>query len=116
MTAVRSHFRRVFYTLLPQKGLINIENKILEFIHRRFPIDCNWLNGNCYYFSVILKNRFPQASLWYDVVLGHFVTLIDGKYYDWTGIVEPDGYLVKWNDFDDYDSLQKQTIVRDCII
>ncbi len=65
---------------------------------------------------MILKARFPQASLWYDVVLGHFVTLIDGKYYDWTGIIYPDGYLVEWNNFDDYDSLQKQRIIKDCIM
>ncbi|MBQ4523353.1 MAG: hypothetical protein IJA10_10460 [Lachnospiraceae bacterium] len=50
------------------------------------------------------------------MINGHFVTLIDGKYYDWTGIVEPDGYLVEWEHFDEYDSLQKQVIIRDCIM
>ncbi len=96
--------------------MIKIEDEILEFIHRRFPVDCNWTCQNCFYFGMILKARYPQASLWYDVVLGHFVTLIDGKYYDWTGIIHPNGYLVEWDKFDEYDSLQKQTIIRDCIM
>lgn len=95
--------------------MINIQDEVLEFIHRRFPIDSHFMDMNCYYFAMILKARYHQASLWYDVVMGHFVTLIDGKYYDWTGIVEPDGYLVEWEHFDEYDSLQKQVIIRDCI-
>ena len=30
-------------------------NQVEEFIQRRFPVDCNWTNGNCYYFAVILN-------------------------------------------------------------
>lgn len=90
-------------------------NKIEEFIKRRFPNDSNWLDGNCYYFGMILKLRFPQSVLYYDVVLGHFVTLINGKYYDWSGEVKPDGYLVEWDKFEKYDGLQYKTIIRDCI-
>lgn len=91
-------------------------DEILEFINRRFKQDCNWLNGNCYYMSIILKDRFPDGSIWYDVINGHFMFLCNGKYYDWTGIVEPNGYLVEWNKFDAYDSLQKKIIIRDCLM
>lgn len=38
-------------------------NKIEEFINRRFPNDCNWLSGNCYYFAIILKDRFPEGNI-----------------------------------------------------
>lgn len=96
--------------------MINIQDEVLEFIHRRFPVDSHFLDGNCYYFSLILKDRFISSKVMYDVISGHFVTLIDGKYYDWTGIVEPDGYLVEWDKFDEYDNLQKQVIIRDCIM
>ena len=91
-------------------------NEVLEFIKRRFPIDCNWLNGNCFYFSIILLSRFPQGSIWYDVVQGHFIFLYNGDYYDWNGKVSPQGYLVKWDEFEKYDALQKQVIVRDCVM
>ncbi len=48
-------------------------NNIIKFIKRRFPNDSNWLNGNCFYFAVILKNRFPKGVIFYDVVIDHFV-------------------------------------------
>lgn len=83
-------------------------DKVEEFIKRRFPIDSHFLDGNCFYFGMILKARYPQASLWYDVISGHFVTLIDGKFYDWTGEVLPQECLVEWDKFDEYDELQKK--------
>lgn len=90
-------------------------NEIIEFINRRFPTDSNWLTGNCYYLSLILKDRFPNGSIYYDVINGHFVFKYKDCYYDWTGCIEPDGYLVEWDYFDEYDSIQKQHIIRDCI-
>ena len=91
-------------------------SEILDFIKRRFPIDCNWCCQNCYYFCLILKDRFKSGKVFYDVVNGHFVFLYDEKFYDWTGLVEPDGYLVEWKKFDEYDAARKQRIVRDCIM
>ena len=91
-------------------------NEILEFIKRRFPVDCNWTTGNCYYFAIILLSRFPEGAVYYDVINGHFIFKCDDHYYDWTGIIEPDGYLVEWNKFDEYDSLLKQRIMRDCLL
>ena len=91
-------------------------NDILEFIKRRFPIDSNFLDMNCYYFSLILKDRFKSGKVFYDVINGHFVFLYDGKYYDWSGEIKPDGCLVEWDKFERYDALQKQVIVRDCIM
>lgn len=88
---------------------------ILDFIQIRFSNDCNWLDGNCYYFSVILKSRFPQGTICYDVINGHFLFKYQELLYDWTGKVKPNGYLVEWKKFDEYDCLQKQVIIRDCI-
>lgn len=90
--------------------------EILEFIKRRFNIDCNWLNGNCYYFSLILKNRFPNGTIYYDVINGHFVFLYESKFYDWSGQCYPDGYLIEWDSFEKYDKLQKERIIKDCIL
>lgn len=94
-----------------------MHDEILEFIHRRFPIDCNWTSGNCYHFAVILKSVFPKGKIYYDVIWGHFIFKYKKKFYDWTGEIHPDkdSYLVKWSKFDKYDPLVKQRIIRDCI-
>jgi hypothetical protein len=94
-----------------------MENKVLEFINKRFLKDNNWLKGNCYYFALILKDRF-NGTILYDVIDGHFVTLINNIKYDWTGIISEDGkhYYVEWDKFDDYDSNQKQSIINGCLL
>ena len=94
---------------------------VLDFIKRRFPTDSNWLNGNCYYFALILKDRFPDGVILYDVIDGHFVTMIGGVMYDWSGIVLPEEdetkhFYVEWDKFEDYDELQKQSIISGCIL
>lgn len=93
-----------------------MKNEVLEFIRRRFEKDCNWTTGNCYYFAIILKDRFPEGEVYYDVIYGHFVFQYRNQYYDWNGIVKSVGYLVGWDKFDEYDFLQKEVIVRDCIL
>lgn len=93
-----------------------MEDEVLKFIQKRFKKDCNWTTGNCYYFSTILKNRFPDGRIFYDVIYGHFVFQYGNQYYDWNGIVLFVGYLVEWDKFDEYDFLLKQRIIRDCIM
>ena len=93
-----------------------MKDKVLEFIKRRFEKDCNWVNGNCYYFAIILKDRFSKGKIYYDVIYGHFIFLYGEKYYDWHGVVKPKGRLVEWDKFDEYDHLQKNIVIRDCIL
>ena len=92
-------------------------NEVLEFIQRRFAEDCDWVMGNCYYFALILKDRFPEGKIFYDVRLGHFVYKYGEKYYPWLGIYEGnEDYLIPWDVFEIYDAAQKQRIIRDCIL
>lgn len=94
-----------------------IKDEIREFIDRRFSKDCNWDTGNCYYFCLILKDRFPEGRICYDVTWGHFMFEYKGKYYDWGGVHDDfDKVLVPWDEFDEYDGLQKDRIIRDCIM
>lgn len=93
-----------------------MNDEILDFIQKRFKDDCNWVTGNCYYFAIILKDRFPKGKIFYDVIYGHFIFQYQDKYYDWYGIVNPVGFLVEWDKFDEYDSLLKQIVIRDCIM
>lgn len=88
---------------------------VLSFIQRRFYKDCNWTDGNCYYFALILKTRFPGGLIYYDVINGHFLYKYCDKYYDWTGIVNPVGKLVEWGKFGKYDAAQKKRITRSCL-
>ena len=93
-----------------------MKEQIEEFIKRRFPVDCNWMSGNCYHFAVILNNVFglPIAYL---PVEGHFV-VNDGKYiYDYNGahLIEREVILflneIKESDINWYNNL-----VRDCVM
>ena len=92
------------------------KNEVVEFIHRRFPVDCHWLDGNCYFFALILLDRFPIGKILYDVIDGHFVCEIDGVKYDWSGVVEETGehHWVEWDKFYQYDNLQHARVVKDC--
>lgn len=96
-----------------------LENdKVLNFIERRFQKDCNWTTGNCYYFALILKDRFPKGEIFYDVIDGHFLFDYKNVKYDWKGILSNSGkhYYVKWSEFDEYDAIQKEKIIKDCIM
>ncbi len=90
--------------------------EILEFIKRRFNENCHWLDGNCYYFSLILKDRFPKGEVYYDVILGHFVFKCEDNFYDWSGLIEEPKVVIPWSTFDEFDSSWKNRIIRDCIL
>jgi len=95
------------------------EFEVLEFIHRRFKNDCDWTTGNCYYFAVILKSRFPEGDIVYDTVRGHFMFMICGRYFDYFGVVNIESdcdKIIPWSSFDSYDKYQKDIIRRDCIL
>lgn len=85
----------------------------MEFIHRRFNVDCHWLDGNCYYFSIILKERFG-GEVYYDSTLGHFFLKIGKLNYDYNGLYEPISEqklsMIKSSDATWYERLH-----RDCI-
>lgn len=106
------------YYLMMTGKLLNKNNKVLNFIKRRFITNCNWLTGNCYYFALILKDRFPEGEIYYDVIIGHFVFRLNGINYDWSGVIPEmeKHYYVKWETFNEYDRLEKERIVRDCIL
>lgn len=92
-----------------------MHEEILDFINRRFKENRHWLDGNCYYFALILKDRFPNGSIWYDVTYGHFMYRANGRFYDWSGEIEPKGKIVPWKIFHLYDKVQYEVIMRDCV-
>ena len=95
-------------------------NQVEEFIQRRFPVDCNWINGNCYYFAVILNTRFQYGRIYYDPIDGHFLFRYCDNYYDWTGKKEytqrEADRFYEWEKLQKIDPLYAKRLVRDCII
>ena len=95
----------------------DISIEVMEFINRRFPDDCDWTTGNCYWFAVILQHRFPQGKIYYDVIAGHFLVRIGDTYYDHNGGSRRESRgLIAWDVFDKYDAALKQRIIRDCVL
>ena len=92
--------------------------KVIEFINRRFPKDNNWCNGNCWWFATILCERFAEegAERWYCPVEGHFVTRIDGVFYDWMGIFTPceNEKPILWEDLCAVDPIHAERLIKYC--
>ena len=94
-----------------------MEDNILEFISRRFTEDCHWLDGNCYYFSVILKDRFPVGRIVYDVIAGHFYFEWNDRLYDFAGVhnITEDMKIIPFDMLSTYDRKRFDRILRDCV-
>ena len=99
-------------------------NEVEKFIYKfKFlnppAADDLFLYGDCYYFAIILKERFKyRANIKYLITDNHFITEIDGQMYDIRGdVTDRVDYkqLIDWNDMKDYDELLYNRIIRDCI-
>ena len=95
---------------------MNRHEEILDFINRRFSSNnSNWLNGNCYWFSYILKGRFPEGEIFYEPAVGHFLFKLNNKFYDWEGEYLEDTTLAhKFSK--DNDILLYKHLIRDCVL
>lgn len=62
-------------------------DEVVEFIRRRFKNKDRWMDGNCYFFAVILKERFKHLHIVYCPVPGHFMAhnLQTNTFYDFLG-------------------------------
>ena len=96
-----------------------MRSEIEEFIQRGFPNDCNWLNGNCYHFALILSIVFNLPIIYFPID-GHFAVIeYDNNnvyFYDYNGC-----HIYKNEIFYYLDQIQKEDIiwynrlVRDCM-
>ena len=102
-----------------------MENIILDFIngfkkyHEKEITDL-FSNGYCYYFAIILNERFNSVgTIMYAPVYNHFTYRMEGNLYDITGKVT-DEELIKisepWNTYKNQDNLESYRIIRDCIL
>ena len=103
-------------------------NEVIEFINRRFPEDCYWLNGNCLWFAFILQKRFPNMEIYYLPIEGHFITglniiknelqnsNIKTVYFDWSGVIVPEEEVLSLSQIKKEDELWYKHLIRDCFI
>lgn len=92
-----------------------MREEILSFI-ALFEKDEKFLNGLCYWFSHILRGRFPDGAIYYDPIGCHFYYVIDDIAYDVTGEVELPEKAVFWDMYKFVDDMHYQRIVKQCIL
>ena len=68
--------------LAPRNG----PERVIDAIRESFPeAELVYTNGGCYGLFRILRSIYPQAEAYYDPIIGHVYTEIDGKLYDIRG-------------------------------
>ena len=91
--------------------------KILRFI-KKFSdfgnqvVEC-FTKGNCFWFATVLAMEFA-GKIYYDPIVGHFATMINGVLYDITGVVENTSDFVSLKEIRK-DELLWARLQRDCI-
>ena len=105
---------------------MSCHHKVLKFINHftnygnnEQVIDC-FTKGNCYYFAVILSERFKgeDPRIMYDPIANHFACEIGEWIYDITGPVgRPEYDFEDWYDFVNttYDDLYLNRLYEQCI-
>lgn len=94
----------------------NIEDfieKFKQFEQNNVLLD-TFTGGFCYWFAVILAERFSGGQILYEPVEGHFVTRIASRYYDIRGDVT-EQYEGK-EFYDEQTCVETDSILRGCIL
>ena len=90
--------------------------EINDFLKRRWQMDADFLQGNCYWFAHILITRFPFLKLYYEPVVGHFYAGNGDLFFDWGGCTVLDHEPFLFERIEKDDPLWYSRIVRDCIL
>jgi hypothetical protein len=91
-----------------------LKKEILNFIKQRWSIDSNFRTGNCLWFAIILKIRFPSLDIYYLPIEGHFIVGKDNIYYDWSGELELQETPILFDYIKETDYLWYSHLIRDC--
>lgn len=102
-----------------------MESEILEFIEEfkksnKKETEDLFLNGNCYYFAIILQERFNYCGIiMYIPIYNHFCYKIFGNMYDITGKIEKEEYInlaEPWSLYKNKDIKEETSLIVDCIM
>ena len=75
-------------------------------------LEC-FTKGNCFWFAMVLAMEFA-GEIYYDPIVGHFATMIDGVIYDITGVVKNTSDFVSLKEIRK-DELLWARLQRDCV-
>ena len=75
-------------------------------------VEC-FTKGNCFWFAMVLAMEFA-GEIYYDPIVGHFATMINGVMYDITGVVENTGDFISLEEICT-DELLWLRLQRDCV-
>ncbi len=75
-------------------------------------VEC-FTKGNCFWFATVLAMEF-DGVIYYDPIVGHFATMINGVLYDITGAVENTGDFFSLEEICT-DELLCARLKRDCV-
>lgn len=121
------HYSSKFNILLSDPYVEQFINRFFARTEFADPITSRhiFLYGNCYWFAVILKQRFKDhlPRIWYDTLNNHFYTEIHGVLYDAKGAFIPEKNLTideynsfyVWEDYKKIDPIHAKRITKQCI-
>lgn len=98
---------------MKKEDILNFISKFTKFNEKAIT-ECFTL-GNCFWFALILKERFC-GKIYYMPVDNHFVTKIDDNYYDITGEVKPTPSIYLWEEYMKSEPLDSRRVIGDCIV
>ena len=99
-----------------------MKQRILKFINHfnastgREQIEECFTAGMCYWFALLLANRFPGGEIVYAVVENHFAYKYDKYVYDIMGDVTNKYTFVSWFEYSMRDPAHASRIQRECIL
>lgn len=94
-----------------------MKNQIEDFIARRFQDnDMSFIEGNCYYFAIILCDRFPKLKIYYEPIEGHFLAGDGINFYDANGKYDLRFQPKLFEEIQKEDPLWAKRIRKSCII
>ena len=75
-------------------------------------VEC-FTEGNCFWFATVLAMEFA-GEIYYDPIVGHVATMIDGAMYDITGVAKNTGDFISLEEIRKDDLLWAR-LQRDCV-
>lgn len=97
-------------------GEVITREEIESFIYQFRYAKETFLNGCCFWFAYILNARFPNSRIMYDPVYNHFVTEINGYFWDVTGDTNQTYACYVWDDYMEFEPYDAQRVIDQCIM
>ena len=94
-------------------------SKVLSFIEQitiKYPKEIKdvFSNGYCFWFAIILRERF-HGEIWFNSSLVHFATCIEDRLFDVNGMIDDTYGWMPWTEFQERNHYEAQQVIRTVI-